>query len=137
MTFFNCFRSTMDSPSNDTWLNIIEEPSVLNHWNCSKYQILAITYGDPCLASMSCVGLVFNLLVIIVISKSMGMNDRRTQAQIHLTSLAFSDIAVLVGANSLAIPGLGKIFGFLRAKFLQLYLPARNTYDFCVNFPLY
>ena len=103
MTFFNCFRSTMDSPSNDTWLNIIEEPSVLNHWNCSKYQILAITYGDPCLASMSCVGHVFNLLVIIVIRKSMGMNDQRTQAQIHLTSLAFSDIAVLVSANSLAI----------------------------------
>ena len=33
--------------------------------------------------------------------------------------------------------GLGKIFCFLRAKFLKLYLPARNAYDFCENFPLY
>ena len=52
--------------------------------------------GDPLVTSISCVGMVANILVILIIQKSMRMNQRRTQAQIHLQALAGSDIAVLI-----------------------------------------
>ena len=77
--------------------------NITDDWNCTDIQATVDHYGHPFCASISITGVIFNLVVIFVIRQSMLMTGRRTQAQIHLLALAFSDIGVGVAYVSRAI----------------------------------
>ena len=64
--------------------------------NCTTIQQLAKVSGDPFQAILSLLGIVSNVVVILTMQESMRMSGRRTQAKIHLTTLAYSDIAYLM-----------------------------------------
>ena len=64
--------------------------------NCTTIQQLAKVSGDPFQAVLSLLGIVSNVVVILAMQESMRMSGRRTQAKIHLTTLAYSDIAYLM-----------------------------------------
>ena len=73
-------------------------------------------FGNPFVSSISCVGILSNIIVILVIRESMRMNGRLTQAQIHLTTLAFSDIGHTVQMKAIA----GN-FCFINKKYIILF----------------
>ena len=70
--------------------NSTEDEEDVNAWNCSLVQAHVNHFRNPLIACISVAGLLLNLLVIFVIRES--MNQRRTQAQIHLMALAISDL---------------------------------------------
>ena len=62
--------------------------------NCTIHRVTFRHFGHPVCAAISILGLFLNIIVVLVIHKSMTIGKRRTQAQIHLLVLGYSDLAV-------------------------------------------
>ena len=69
---------------------------------CAMAQTLIESVSHPAVASVTFMGIIFNVIIIFVIRQS--MRRRQTQAQIHLSVLAFSDIAL--GCAALGVAAL-------------------------------
>ena len=68
---------------------------------CGNVKGAIDSFGHPATICCAIIGIFLNVVVIIVICHA--MKQRQTQAQIHLLTLAFSDLAYVICCSNLAI----------------------------------
>ena len=104
---------TEEMDSNASFANLTEGPCDVGQFfslfnvsaleQCNLFQAVSEAFGRPVCASISIIGIIFNVITVFVIRRS--VRRRRTQAQIHLLTLAFSDISVGIAAMLFAALG--------------------------------
>ena len=66
--------------------------STVVEYNCTFIAKYTGHFGHPLMATSALLSVIFNAIIILIIFRS--MQQKRTQAQLHLVGLAFSDITV-------------------------------------------